>query len=192
MTETHDDLLLELGVAPSRYFLDINRRLTVPRDMVLPSPWNLPSRLFQFPIELGDAAKDGTRSIGLAHPLLGEHPFVRCVAAALGLELDPNGAPSAHGVSGQRTSSWWHAVDLVTAGKWRELIETQRFTTSDDIAGAVVFGLDYSPHGTERDGYLSIGEAHELMRAIGSHNPGNREALLVDMAAPQPCRGEKA
>jgi hypothetical protein len=86
---------------------------------------------------------------------------------------------------------WWHAVDLVAAGQWRELIETQRFTTGEDIAGAVVFGLDYSPHEIERDGYLSTGEAREIMRAIGACEPRGRDATLLHLAAPQPCRGEK-
>ena len=65
MTETCDELLLERGLAPSRYFLDINHHLAVPHDMALPPPWNLPSRLFRFPIEIGDATVDGMRSVGL-------------------------------------------------------------------------------------------------------------------------------
>jgi hypothetical protein len=189
MTETRDELLLKLGLAPSRYVLDINRHLTVPHDMVLSPPWNLPSRLFRFPIEIGDAKKDGTRSIGLMHPMLGDHPFVQRVAAELGTELDPNGVPNSYGVSGQKVGLWWHAVDLVLAGKWRELIETRRFTTEEDIAGAVTFGLCHSLHEIGRN--LSVTEARELMRAIGSGEPENRAAMLLEMDTPKPCRQEK-
>jgi hypothetical protein len=188
MTETRDELLLERGLAPSRYVLDINRHLTVPHEMVLPPPWNLPSRLFRFPIEIGDAKKDGTRSIGLMHPMLRDHPFVQRVAAELGTELDPNGVPNSYGVSGQKVGLWWHAVDLVLAGKWRELIETRRFTTEEDIAGAVTFGLC---HSLENACILSVAEARELMRAIGASEPEDRVGLLLSMNPPKACREEK-
>jgi hypothetical protein len=111
MTETRDELLLELGLVPNSYLLEINHHLTVPRDMLLPPPWNLASRLFRFPIEIGDATEDGIRSIGLMHPLLKDHPFVRRVEAVLGIELNPNGAPNAQGVSGQRTGRWLRIPD---------------------------------------------------------------------------------
>src|SRR3546814_18959480 len=41
------------------------------------APWNLPSRLFQFPIEVIRAEQDEPRKIGLRHPLLAAHPFVQ-------------------------------------------------------------------------------------------------------------------
>lgn len=96
-----------------------------------------------------------------------------------------------YGVSKQGTGLWWHAVDLVSAGLWRDLLETRRFTTGADIAGAVCYGLDYSPHGSERDGHLSTAEAREIMAAIGAEEPKDRIALLLDMAEPRPCEQEK-
>lgn len=185
------EALIEKGFAPNGFVLDLNHSLTVPYEMELPAPWNLPSRLFRFPIEVCEATKDRPRRIGLMHPLLGEHPFVQRVAAELGIELDPNGAPNAYGVSKQRTGLWWHAVDLVSAGMWRELLETRRFTTDDDIAGAVCYGMDYSPHDSERDGHISTAEAREIMAAIGAEEPEDRTALLLDMADPRPCEQEK-
>ncbi|MEG8103620.1 hypothetical protein, partial [Xanthomonas hortorum] len=183
-------LLIDKGFAPSDFVLDLNRSLTVPHNMALPAPWNLPSRLFRFPIEVSEARGKGRR-IGLMHPLLGEHPFVQLVAAELGAALDPNGAPNAYGYSKQRTALWWHAVDLISAGKWRELLETRRFTTDYDIAGAVVYGLDFSPHDAEaRCGYISITEARQIMRAIGSVEPGDRAAILHSFSAPNICRQE--
>lgn len=193
MIAARDELgeaIIAKGFAPNDFVLDLNRSLTVPHDMELPHPWNLPSRLFRFPIEVSEGRR-GSRRVGLMHPLLGGHPFVQRVREALGVELDPMGAPNEHGVSKQRTGLWWHAVDLVTAGKWRELLETREFTTDADIAGAVAFGLDFSPHDAERGcGYISTAEARELMRAIGSGEPNDRAALLRSFSEPRPCRQE--
>jgi len=157
-------------------------------SLQLPAPWNLPSRLFRFPIEVSEAREEGRR-IGLMHPLLGDHPFVQRVAAELGMELDPNGAPNAHGVSKQRTGLWWHAVDLVMAGKWRELLATRHFTTDRDIAWAVVYGLDFSPHDAAAGcGYISTVAAREIMCAIDSPEPGDRAAILRTFSRPTICR----
>ncbi len=184
------ELLIGKGFVPNDFVLDLNHSLTVPHDMELPAPWNLPSRLFRFPIEVSEARGEGRR-IGLMHPLLGEHPFVQRVAAELGAELDPNGAPNAHGVSKQPTGLWWHAVDLISAGKWRELLETRRFTTDHDIAGAVSYGLDYSPHDADSGcGYISTAEARQIMRAINSSEPDDRAAILRSFSRPTVCRQE--
>jgi len=184
--------LLEWGLAPSRYILDLNNTLAVPHEMALPPPWDLPSRLFRFPIELGDVAADGTRSIGLMHPHLSEHPFVQHVSATLGMPLNLNGAPNVYGVSKQPLARWWHAVDLVSAGMWRELIATRRFTTDTDIASAVAYGLDYSPCEGARHGYLATKEAREIMRAIEAVEPADRRAAIrLAIDTPQSCRGEK-
>lgn len=123
-----DDLgaaLIEHELVPNAFILDLNHGLTVPYEMELEYPWNLPSRMFQFPIEVTD---DGPRRIGLVHPLLVDHPYVQHVQALLGTEIDPNGAPNAYGYSKCDTALWWHAVDLICAGMWKELLETQRFT----------------------------------------------------------------
>ena len=113
--------IVERGLAASTYLLDINRSLTVPHDFPLPYPWNLPSRLFRFPIEVSAAESDSARRIGLMHPHLADHPFVQHVEATLGITLAPDGAPNAYGISNARTGLWWHAVDLVSAGHWRAM-----------------------------------------------------------------------
>ena len=56
-SEPHDELgerLIASGLVASRYVIDLNGSLSVPHDMDLPPPWDLPSRLFQFPIEIGE------------------------------------------------------------------------------------------------------------------------------------------
>ena len=117
--------LVEKGFAPNLAILDINNSLSVPHDFELPAPWNLPSRMFRFPIEVCRPDGDQSRKIGLRHPRLVDHPYVRHVETLLGFEVDRNGAPNRHGYSSGPTACWWHAVDLVTAGKWRELLATR-------------------------------------------------------------------
>jgi len=177
---------------PSDYVLGLNGSLMVPADMELPAPWDLPSRMFRFPITVSEAAEDGTRRFGLMHPLLGDHPFVRRVQADLGVVLDPEGTPSAHGFSKAHTALWWHAVDLVSSGHWRDLLETRQFTTDEAIAEAVTYGLDYSPYeGERRYGHISVAEARTIMGEIGCAEPAERLCVLRRLAAPSACSSEK-
>ena len=176
------------GFAPSRYILDINGSLAVPHTMTLPAPWNLPSRLFRSPIEV-QHGRTGACRIGLMHPLLIDHPYVQIVEEALGEAIDPDGVRNDYGVSNARTARWWHAVDLVTAGLWRELIETRAFTTDQDIVGTVSYGLAYSQHdAAQRHGYISTGEARVMLAAIDSDEPLNPSAVLAAFSAPSACR----
>src|SRR3546814_4714228 len=71
------DLLVARGFAPNLAVLNINSALDVPRGFDLPEPWSLPSRMFRFPIEVCSPESDRPRKIGLRHPLLADHPYVR-------------------------------------------------------------------------------------------------------------------
>lgn len=180
--------IIACGLAPNDHVLDLNRSLSVPREMDLPPPWNLPSRLFEFPIELGESDLDRPRAIGLRHPLLADHPFVRHVEDLLGFSLARGGAPNRYGVSSCDTARWWHAVDLVSAGCWRELLETRRFTTPDDIIRAVAYGCRYSGNDRSRSGHLDIGEARTILRAVDALEPPERLDNLRQFSAPRPCQ----
>lgn len=182
-----DSLIVERGLAASTTLLDLNRSLSVPHDFSLSYPWNLPSRLFRFPIEVSAGHGEAPRRIGLMHPLLTDHPFVRHVEEVLGVALAPGGAPNANGVSNARTGLWWHAVDLVSGGHWRELLETRRFTTEEDIARAVAYGLSYSAHDGKRQAYFSVCEARALLAAIDAPEPAARCGLLA-FSQPSPCQ----
>lgn len=182
--------IVERGLAASTFLLDINRSLTVPHDFPLPYPWNLPSRLFQFPIEVSAAEGNSPRRIGLMHPLLAAHPFVQHVEQLLGITLDPNGAPNAYGISKASTGQWWHAVDLVSAGQWPALLDTREYTTAEDIARAVAYGLTYSRHDGKPTGYLTTQEARAIMAAIDAPEPANRRGMLAFMA-PCACKPDK-
>lgn len=190
-TDTLGAALVEMGFAPNLAVLDINNALSVPDGFELPPPWNLPSRMFRFPIEICRPEGDRPRRIGLRHPLLAGHPYVRHVEALLGLEIDRHGAPNRHGYSSAPTARWWHAVDLISAGKWRELLETCEFTEPDCIMNAVAYGCRYSHHEDKAAGYLSTAEARAIMRALGMCEPGERGALVRAFSAPSPCRPDK-
>ena len=192
MDPTTDDnlgrTLVKNGLAPNLLLLDMNTSLSVPHGFDLPAPWNLPSRMFRFPIEVATPEKNQPRRIGLRHPLLADHPYVRHVETLLGYEIDREGAPNRYGVSSGLTVRWWHAVDLVTAGKWREVLQTQAFTEPAYIMQAVSFGCRYTHHEDRRaSGYLSIAEAREIMRAVGAIEPKERGTTVRSFTAPGPC-----
>ena len=194
MTETIErdelgELLVEKGLVPNGFVLDLNHSLTVPYDMELSAPWNLPSRLFRFPIEVSRARKGQPRRIGLMHPELAAHPFVQQAEAALGFKLDPNGAPNEYGYSKTRTGLWWHAVDLISAGEWRALLDTVEFTTPGDIFNAVAYGLRYSGHDEDRkrNGHLSTADARAIMDELGASEPEDRAAIIMELSKPSPC-----
>jgi hypothetical protein len=67
------------GFAPNEFLLETNR--TLQSDAADPGePWNLPSRLMRFPLEV--QRFKGQLRIGLMHPLPRGHPFVQRVAEA--------------------------------------------------------------------------------------------------------------
>lgn len=195
-TTARDELgaqIIEQGFAPNDFILDLNGSLTVPAAFELPAPWNLPSRLFRFPIEVCKPSGDRPRSIGLHHPDLAAHPFVQHVEAALGFKLDPNGAPNEYGYTSSKNARWWHAVDLVSAGEWRALLDTAHFTTPRNIFNAVCYGLRYSAHdeeGRKRNGHLSTAEARAIMAELGADEPTDRAAIIRELSKPSPCNPE--
>lgn len=186
------DKIIEAGLAPNGFILDLNSGLSVPRGFELPAPWNLPSRLFRFPIEVCKPRGDRPRTIGLRHPGLAAHPFVQSVETALGEALDPYGAPNEYGYSTCEQGLWHHAVDLITAGEWRALLETSDFTTPGNIFNAVGFGLRYSGNNEtgKRDGYLTIAEAREIMDELGAFEPSDRAATIRELSKPVSCNPE--
>src|SRR5690606_5758330 len=96
-----------------------------------------------------------------------------------GFEIARNGAPNRHGYSTAPTARWWHAVDLVMAGEWRELLETREFTEPHCIMHAVAFGCRYSHHEDKKaSGYISIADARKVMYAVGAQEPNERSATI--------------
>jgi hypothetical protein len=187
------ETLMQTGLVPNVFILDLNYTLTVPSDMQMPYPWNLPSRLFSFPIEVSNQAEDGSRRIGLLHPLLADHPFVKHVEATLDVQLNRDGAPNEYGYSKAGLGMWWHAVDLITTGHWRDLLETAQFTTAEHIARAVAHGMTYSPQeGKKRNGHLSTVEAREIMAFLKMPEPAAQDSITREcFMPPSSVRSEK-
>ncbi|MBW6533184.1 hypothetical protein KZ820_20780 [Sphingomonas sp. RRHST34] len=175
--------LLELGLCTA-YELTHEKTHIGARDCAsLPSPWNLPSRLIQYPLDMTAPHGDVPRRIALRHPALAGHPLVQQIADATGVEVEPYGLSNRHGIRNDY-GEYHHAVDLICEFQWRELLETRAFTTEDSIASAVTHGLSSSPHDRNRKGYLAPSEARQIMAAIDAPEPENAAGLLQIFAAP--------
>jgi hypothetical protein len=68
--------LIAAGYAANEYLLDNDRSIQVPHAFPLSGHWALPSRMFRFPIETHACGMNGTRSIGVVHPLLADHLLI--------------------------------------------------------------------------------------------------------------------
>jgi hypothetical protein len=178
------DALVAHGFATNAFMLTLGG-IRAANTMELAYPWSLPSRMFQFPVELSNEHEEGPRRIFVRHPLLTEHPLVKHIEATIGIKISADDLSHEH-------AEWWHAVDLISAGQWRELLETRRFTTDDHIASAASYGLEYSPHDRNRKGYISTAEAREIMAAINSSEPADRQAIIFEhLMPPSPVKSEK-
>lgn len=188
-TDELGDALIAAGFARNSLLLHMNGSLSVPADFQLEAPWNLPSRLFENPIEVVPPEGDDPRKIGLMHPRLADHPFVRHVEQVLGVNIAREGVTNRHGFSKRRHALWWHAVDLISAGKWRELLDTQLFTETRCILRAVSFGLRHSPHtAREGRGYIDTLQARHIVREMDGSEPSDRSTTIRSFLAPSLCK----
>jgi hypothetical protein len=178
-----EDILIEAGFTPGRYQLEINHSLQCD-NTGFDDPWNLPSRLMQFPLEV-QLGKDGQFHIGLMHPLIGDHPFVKQVAEAIKPhKINPDGAPSAVGHSAA-PAAWWHACDLIREHR-HDLLRTRQFTTDSAIVNAVIYALNY------RTNEFGPEEAREVLDAIGAAPPdGDIVPIVLLVMAPSFVQPEK-
>ena len=169
--------LVAAGIATSEYLLDLNGFLTTPYDMKLEGVWALPSGLFSWPIAVTRFDGVTQRRMSLMHPEVKAHPFVQQIEALfnVSLEYDPANAKIGPGR---------HAGDLMTAERWRDLIETRRFTTDDAMVGALAFAVSYGSSG------IGPRLAKEILAAIGVSLPANGIELLCGFMAPSSLTDE--
>lgn len=180
------ELILSKGLATNAYLLNLDRGLMVPDDFDLPAPWNLPSRMFQFPIETHAPREDYERTIGLLHPALAGHPYVKHVEAVLGITIPREPAMNDCGYTAADTAPWWHAVDLACSGHWRELIETAEFTGPDCMFRAIGLALGSLGGKGCRNNRRALREARNLLAWLGSPEPENRASSIRVMDRPSP------
>lgn len=169
-------ILIREGFVPNEFLLVNNHTLSPPWDAPDPGdPWNLPSRLMQFPLEV-QPDKNGDWQIGLMHPLLARHPFVRRVAKAIRpVKIAKHGAPNDCGYT-KAPGTWWHAVDLIAKGLVDDLLRTRRFTSDADLVRGVIYGLDYR--------YLDLKQARTILVEARAEPPPDPVATLALLCEP--------
>ncbi len=148
-----------------------------------PHPFNLPSRMFTFPMKTLRGA-DGVRRIAMLHPRLCDHPLVKEVQAK-GYEFSsPDECVNLSGtaLSFFEHGTWWHAVDLIFSHP-RELLATREFATTEDILAAVVYRCHY-PHHAPLETVVS--QMREVMVGLGSKEPEDHDGTIrARFAAPR-------
>lgn len=178
--------LISEGLVHNSFLLDLNHSLSVPHDWNLPEPWNLPSRLFRFPIEVSEY-REGGRKLGLMHPALVDHPYVKHVSQVMGMAIPAGGAPNPYGYTKTGIATWWHAVDLVSAGRWQDALATRQFTTGADLLRAVEFSLSA---GREEGNALTCSEARHIFDVLDVACPDDPNAILCGFHRPGAVTGE--
>ena len=181
--------LIADGFAANSFLLDLNGVRAAYEHEPYSFPWNLPSRLFTWPVDTR-RGPDGVRRITLRHPLLVEHPFAQELLAK-GYELcppeeciDEYGGVEWNGNLG----TWWHAVDLIENPQ--ELLQTRQFTTDEDIAGAVSYRCSY-PRKSPLPGLLR--EMRSVMTALGIPEPttDDSRSIMREFHQPSLCKSEE-
>ncbi len=162
-------ILVETKLAPSGFILHLDRGLTNPANL------DLPSRLFRLPIEFMSGERTGGESrLLLRHPLLWQVSdvveFLVDVEKKTGVRpvwepLDEFGRDFGEGWR------WYHAVDLCNDQHWRGLIETIRFTDREKVFAAVQIGLD-----SKR---LSLKNARAIMSELESTEPATASSVQL-------------
>jgi len=177
--------LVRLGFVANAYLLDINMAVQAHDAAEMPVPWSLPSRLMQFPIRVSVPSHGAPRRLTLTHPGLEAHPFVQWVEAGIGDRVPPPGAddPIVRGDGG-------HALDLIAAGRWRDLLTTLAFTAPSCVAGRVSYGLSYPGNAGKGRGAITTCEARKILAAVCLEETVGGARPKDCLQPPRPCAGE--
>ena len=146
------------------FLLNLNRWIDV-------SYGDLPSRLFQHPIEFvnRDRQKDGKSKLWLRHPDFEGSPFLDKIEQQVGTR--PYWAPVDEFGRDRNIGTFWHAVDLLTDEHFRAMLETRNFTDKQSVINGLRYHMDY--------GGLSIANARIVLAEYDCHEPDDRsEAFL--------------
>lgn len=167
--------IISSGLAHNEYLLSLNGSFDT-------SCGDLPSRLFQWPIEYIDREEGRENRILLRHPDFASYPFVDEIEEKTGVRpvwepLDKFGR--------DRGANWryFHAVDLLTDEHWRDLIETRNFTDDKAVIQGLCYRADY--------GGLSNENARAVLAAIGSKEPKDKSAAFLKSDKVRICHCEQ-
>jgi hypothetical protein len=152
-------------VAPNEYLLLLNRAIHVAAN-------DLPSRLFQWPVEFVDRARrdDGQSVLLLNHPDLAAMAFVDEIERRVGVRPHWESTDEYGRDRGER-HRYYHALDLLTDKHWRDLLATRNCTDRDGIISGLKFHGDY--------GGLSIENTRAVLSGIGEDEPNDRSAAYL-------------
>ena len=171
-TERLCEAIGALGVVVNAYHLSANSGVL--QDASVPfSP-----RSYAFPVRV--ELVDGDVRLWLRTPATGTLPFVKRIEAAVGVRAvwDEHRLGVADG-------RWFHAIDLVSDGRWRDLLNSREHTEDRMIVRAVVIGLKW--------GKLKPTEAREILGALGIEEPADRSAaFLFGPTGLRPCPSVQA
>lgn len=157
--------LIAAGYVANEYLAWLNRNISIPCS-------GLPSRMFQWPVELVEASRreDGISVLLLNHPDLETFPFVDQLESATGVRPTWE-ALDEYGRDRGSRHRYFHALDLLTDKHWRDMIATINFTDPEAIMSGLRYRADY--------GGLSTANYREVLRHIGSEEPSDRSASFL-------------
>ncbi|MCJ2009491.1 hypothetical protein [Methylobacterium sp. J-092] len=131
-------------------------------------------RSYAFPVRV--EIVDGDVRLWLRTPAAGSLPFVGRVETALGVRARWD---EMH--AGVMNARWFHAIDLISEGKWKALLASREHTTDRFIVNAVQYGLE--------QGCIKPAEARLILGALGIPEPEDRsEPVLFGPKGLRPCR----
>lgn len=162
------DAILGHGYARNRFLLDLNRVIDVTYG-------ELPSRLFQHPIEFvdRDRQRDGKSKLWLRHPDFEGLPILDVIEREVGTRpvwspVDEFGRERNHG-------QFWHAIDLLTDEHFRAMLDTRNFTDKSSVIIGLRYHMDY--------GGLSIANARTVLAEYGCAEPDDRSERFLSSDA---------
>ncbi len=165
-----DSVLIEKGLVPNQFILELNGFLTVPHTFDLSGIWAYPSMMYRFPVDYSG----GVLSVGSEH--MKAHPFVKYCEQILGVDI-----PVSTDARGTR-SGWGHAMDLIRFDMIDELEETAAFTTIDGIEHAIAHYVCW-PKSCDR-APLTTKEARQLLKRFGIRDPGRDLSWIKRLSRP--------
>lgn len=175
------EALTSLGIVRGSALLDMDECLMVPHAFKLGHPWNLPSRLFIFPIGVTKCRAREQRQLYLLHPELRPHPFVEWIEQKLNVEILSDPPANADSMITASDRQWQHALDLVTTGEIEGLHNTRRFTTDAHIFRAVVLALvRHGPSRARPNPLFDVHAARLLLTLSGVPEPARH---MLDLAS---------
>lgn len=189
--------LVELNYVSSEFCLSNNAHIgTWPkfRDdetgirVSLEHPWHLPTRVFQWPVQMCRYNRDEgyidnetiDTQLGIWSTDLNDHPLVKMLRAD-GFEVKDECVL----YDTMNHEQWFHSCDLCTNEFWEAMLETKQFTTDEAICSAIQFNIgrrSYTGDKASRGPILSLKSARDVLAALGSKEPKDRLVCRKFMA----------